>query len=51
MLEEGFKVGNKIDMVKFSSTKNHSTDLNKISEFLLKIYAAKIIGRGGRLVY
>lgn len=51
MLKTGFKVGNKIDLVKFSSTKNHITDLTKVSELMLKISLAKIIGRGRRLVY
>lgn len=51
MLKKGFKVGNKIDLVKFSSTKNHITDLTKVSELMLKISLAKIIGRGRRLVY
>lgn len=38
MLEEpvDFKEGNKINLITFSSTKYHITELNKITEFMLK---------------
>lgn len=53
MLEEpeDFKDGNKIDLIKCSSTKYHITEFNKISEFMLKISSTEIIGREARLAY
>lgn len=57
MLEEpvDFKEGNKINLITFSSTKYHITELNKITEFMLKKKKQtqwnSIMGRGAGLAY